>query len=321
MKKLITTLFILGLCNTAISQTFPVNGSMTTSNGVGLNVASTYLQGMGSKDQSKYVKIKTNIPFATSNGMSSFYIDYWGYGKAWRTMVGWYIWAGDFFFPSVSMNGNYVHDHLILSNEGGLIVISLPVSAFSHYGNITVNSLVQWQIPSSYLNGWTFEVEGVPGVTNNTLVKVQNMIRSEGYVGIGTTLPNEMLEVNGNALLNGNLESKKVKVTSTPGSFPDYVFKPDYSLMPLDQLASYIKTNGHLPNIPKAAEVEANGQDLGLIQQKLLEKIEELTLYTIEQEKRLDEFEALKKKFEQLEKKLNEKIEADTLRDKTEKKK
>lgn len=86
----------------------------------------------------------------------------------------------------------------------------------------------------------------------------------------------------GNVIVNEALESKKVKVTSTPGSFPDYVFKPDYSLMPIDQLANYIKENGHLPNIPKAAEVEKNGQDLGLIQQKLLEKIEELTLYMID---------------------------------------
>ncbi len=95
------------------------------------------------------------------------------------------------------------------------------------------------------------------------------------------------LTVQNNLVAKGNFESQKVKVTATPGSFPDYVFMPDYSLMPLDQLANYIESNGHLPNIPKAAEVEASGQDLGLIQQKLLEKIEELTLYTIAQEKEL----------------------------------
>lgn len=91
----------------------------------------------------------------------------------------------------------------------------------------------------------------------------------------------------GNIVASGNIESKKVKVTATPGSFPDYVFKEDYRLLTIDELADFIKTNGHLPGIPNAKEVEANGQDLGLIQQKLLEKIEELTLYTIEQHKRL----------------------------------
>ncbi|MBO3699528.1 hypothetical protein [Roseivirga sp. E12] len=106
------------------------------------------------------------------------------------------------------------------------------------------------------------------------------------------------LRIANDAIIDGNIESKKVKVTATPGSFPDYVFKPDYSLMPLDQLANYIESNGHLPNVPKAAEVEANGQDLGLIQQKLLEKIEELTLYTIKQEKRIDESEVGRRKLE-----------------------
>ncbi|PWL28955.1 pyocin knob domain-containing protein [uncultured Roseivirga sp.] len=87
----------------------------------------------------------------------------------------------------------------------------------------------------------------------------------------------------------GILESKKVKVTASPGSFPDYVFSENYKLKTLSELEAYIKANGHLPNIPTAKEVEANGQDLGLIQQKLLEKIEELTLYTIEQNKKNQE--------------------------------
>ncbi|MFY0592020.1 hypothetical protein [Roseivirga sp.] len=97
----------------------------------------------------------------------------------------------------------------------------------------------------------------------------------------------------GHAIVDGNVESKKVKVTSTPGSFPDYVFKPNYQLRSLSELEKYIQTNGHLPNIPKAADVEVNGQDLGDIQQKLLEKIEELTLYVIELKKQVD---ILKKK-------------------------
>ena len=90
-------------------------------------------------------------------------------------------------------------------------------------------------------------------------------------------------------IVKGTVESEKVKVTATPGSFPDYVFKPDYNLRSLSEIEAFIEVNGHLPNIPKAEEVEQNGQDLGLIQQKLLEKIEELTLYAIQADKQLEQ--------------------------------
>ena len=93
------------------------------------------------------------------------------------------------------------------------------------------------------------------------------------------------VNLNTNLYAKGHIESQKVKVTATPGSFPDYVFDRDYQLMPLAEVQAYIQTNGHLPNVPTAKEVETNGQDLGLIQQKLLEKIEELTLYLIELKK------------------------------------
>ncbi len=120
--------------------------------------------------------------------------------------------------------------------------------------------------------------------------------RASAGTGRGTAqVTHALLELDGSGTLTvdndfiakGNIETKKVRVRANPGSFPDYVFKPDYQLLTIDQLEAFIKTNGHLPNIPKAAEVEANGQDLGLIQQKLLEKIEELTLYTIEQSKEI----------------------------------
>ncbi|GHE75018.1 hypothetical protein [Roseivirga thermotolerans] len=88
-------------------------------------------------------------------------------------------------------------------------------------------------------------------------------------------------------IVDNDIESKKVKVTATPGTVPDYVFKPDYELRSLPELESYIKANSHLPNMPSAKEVEANGQDVGDMQLKLLEKIEELTLYIIEQNKKV----------------------------------
>ena len=110
----------------------------------------------------------------------------------------------------------------------------------------------------------------------------------------------------GQAIVNGVLESTKVKVTAAPGSFPDYVFSKDYQLKSLPELETFIKENGHLPNVPTAKEVETNGQDLGLIQQKLLEKIEELTLYILDQEKRLSRLEEVENENDQIKKQLRE---------------
>ncbi len=95
------------------------------------------------------------------------------------------------------------------------------------------------------------------------------------------------VEGDGETIIKGNLESKKVKVSATPGSVPDYVFSKDYTLNTLEEVEDFIQKNSHLPNIPSAKEIETNGQNLGELQLKLLEKIEELTLYAIAQEKLL----------------------------------
>ena len=110
-------------------------------------------------------------------------------------------------------------------------------------------------------------------------------IKSNGRVGIGTTSPTEQLSV------NGSVRSKEVKVEAAP--WPDYVFKADYDLQSLSSVSDFIAKNGHLPNIPSAAEVAANGIALGEMNAKLLEKIEELTLHTIHQETKLQSQEEL----------------------------
>ncbi|WP_396152125.1 beta strand repeat-containing protein [Flavobacterium sp.] len=80
-------------------------------------------------------------------------------------------------------------------------------------------------------------------------------------------------------------EKVRVDIASVKG-WADYVFAKDYSLMPLNDLEKFIKINGHLPNIPKAEEVVKEGIDLGAMDAKLLEKIEELTIHTIELNKK-----------------------------------
>ena len=81
----------------------------------------------------------------------------------------------------------------------------------------------------------------------------------------------------------------KVQVKGVNLNVPDYVFEDDYKLMPLEELKSFIDRNGHLPGIAPAHEVKSEGLDLAGSQMDLLEKVEELTLYTLQQEGRLTE--------------------------------
>jgi len=106
-------------------------------------------------------------------------------------------------------------------------------------------------------------------------------IAKSGNVGIGTTNPDAKLAV------NGRIHTKEVKVDLS--GWADYVFKKEYKLPTLKEVAEHIQEKGHLINIPSEAEVLKNGIDLGQMNAKLLEKIEELTLYTIAQEKKIKE--------------------------------
>jgi hypothetical protein len=90
-----------------------------------------------------------------------------------------------------------------------------------------------------------------------------------------------------NYAVKGNGEVFARKYTTTLGAIPDYVFDPSYKLMSLNELKTYITTNKHLPNIPSAKEYEERGElDLGELNRKLLEKVEELTLYILQLEER-----------------------------------
>lgn len=91
------------------------------------------------------------------------------------------------------------------------------------------------------------------------------------------------LESNGNAALQGKFEAKEIKVTLTPTA--DFVFEHNYHLPTLESVEKHIKEKRHLPEIASAQEMTKEGVNVGEFQIKLLQKIEELTLYTIEQNK------------------------------------
>lgn len=111
-----------------------------------------------------------------------------------------------------------------------------------------------------------------------------------GFVGIGTSKPKEKLSV------NGNIRAREIKVEVT--NWPDYVFRKSYDLKSLTEVEAFVNKHGHLPEIPSVGEVEVEGVSLGEMNKLLLKKIEELTLYLIEKDKKI---EALDKRIQLIE--------------------
>jgi hypothetical protein len=101
-----------------------------------------------------------------------------------------------------------------------------------------------------------------------------------GNVGIGTTDPGDY-----KLAVEGTIGAREIVVNND--SWADYVFEENYKLPSLSDVEAHIKAKKHLPDIPTAADVKENGIPMGQMQVKLLKKIEELTLYTIEQNKEL----------------------------------
>lgn len=117
-------------------------------------------------------------------------------------------------------------------------------------------------------------------------------INANGRIGIATTYNNAgfQLAVNGNIICED--------ITTLPRAvWPDYVFSNTYELKSLKEVEKFIMKNHHLPNIPSAKEIDQKGIQLGDMQKRMMEKIEELTLYLIELDKKN---EALRKELQKL---------------------
>ncbi len=114
-------------------------------------------------------------------------------------------------------------------------------------------------------------------------------VDGNGNVCIGTQTVATGYKLN----IAGKAICEEVKVQLI-GNWPDYVFRKEYNLMPLSKLEQFIHTNQHLPNIPTAIQVEKSGIELGDMQKRMMEKIEELTLYIIDLQKQIDRLKEIK---------------------------
>ncbi|WP_276090972.1 hypothetical protein [Pedobacter sp. JY14-1] len=191
-----------------------------------------------------------------------------------------------------------------------------------HLGNVgigTTNPLSKFQIATSDKTG-EIRIGGANGVNSGRVFIAADMVNDRSYIDVYGDNTFKKLFIDASVLalnnvssgnvgigtantqgyklaVNGSIRAKEIKVESA--NWPDYVFTEDYKLPTLAETETHIKEKGHLPGIPSATEVKKNGVELGEMNKKLLEKIEELTLHLIETKKRDDtqqaEIEALKK--------------------------
>jgi trimeric autotransporter adhesin len=139
-----------------------------------------------------------------------------------------------------------------------------------------------FNMTTSYIKGlhfWRY-------AANGTNLGAAVVFGDDGTVKIGAvTTPNP---AGYRLYVDQGILTEKVKIAvAGSANWADYVFAKDYKLMPLAEVEQFVKINKHLPNVPSAAEMVKEGNDLGKTDAKLLEKIEELTLYIIEMEKKI----------------------------------
>lgn len=154
--------------------------------------------------------------------------------------------------------------------------------------NKRVGILIDDPQETLHMEGGNFLISDGGGINRFT-------VRANGFTGILTDNPQEALHIQGGNFLlsdasgvnqfrvntNGFVRARQIDVDLDP--IPDYVFEPDYDLMTLDHLKSYIQEHKHLPGIKSAKEYEEVGSiNLSELNLQLLEKVEELTLYILE---------------------------------------
>ncbi|MBG6130524.1 hypothetical protein IWQ47_001393 [Aquimarina sp. EL_43] len=178
----------------------------------------------------------------------------------------------------------------LLSIEGGDVKMS---------NKLSTGQSISWGNTGAIINtdqGASIELRGngVPYLDfsndPNTDYDMRLILRDNNTLGVS----------GGNLAIDGITKTKEVIVK--PNVWSDFVFEPDYRLPSLEEVEQHIKTNGHLKNIPSEKEVLKKGISIGEMNAKLLQKVEELTLYTIQQEKEIKRLKSIEDRLDQLEK-------------------
>jgi hypothetical protein len=150
-----------------------------------------------------------------------------------------------------------------------------------------------WFLCPRYTDNVTYLNYGDAGFNVRNNASASTLFMTAGNkVGIGTTAPSEKLHVVGNIKATGTIIANSVQIKDWSIEVPDYVFDKGYRLAPLSETEKYVAANKHLPGIPSAGQMKAEGMDLAAMNLRLLQKVEELTLHMIEQEKKIKQLEA-----------------------------
>ena len=181
------------------------------------------------------------------------------------------IWTG----ISPSTTATYATFNIGGGSDNGLYIATSNTQKYGLGIKVAGNSADAIQVFGNSASVKTFSVQG------SGLVKVYaNGVTSTGHVLLIENSTRRLLQLTN----DGILRSREI-IVDLSNAWPDYVFKADYSLMPLAEVDQFIKKEGHLPNIPSAAVIEEQGLNVGEMNALLMEKIEELTLYMIQQDK------------------------------------
>ncbi len=161
---------------------------------------------------------------------------------------------------------------------------------FSENGNLILGSTLdngtgKLQVTGNITATGTIQFSGLTSDSSQTRVLVSDASGNLFYRTASSLATNDLLR--SSLAVNGTITAKQLKLR--PTDWPDYVFDSAYRLPSLPAIENYIRRQHHLPGIPSAEEVRNNGADVGDNQAALLKKIEELTLYNIDANKRIDE--------------------------------
>lgn len=198
---------------------------------------------------------------------------------------------------------------IVIKHDGTFALTggSLGLGTTNPLQKLDVRGSVYCKIPASgdTIKGFTLGVESFSNQANaarSYFLKITDLgspstsfiVKGNGNVGIGTLVPQYKLDV------LGTIRAREIIVDLNGTSGADYVFAPDYKLRPLHEVSTFVNENRHLPDVPSEIEMQTNGLSMHEFQITLLQKVEELTLYLIEQDKTIK---VLNEKIQQLENK------------------